>query len=158
MATDTDRNAQKQTFLVRHKRTLFTDPTAIWSLCSLVSAELMADMLELVAVVLAVMIAVVLELVVMVVVVLKLAEGVVSIEKFGTLGLGQVTSLDSSGQNSWIFSKRYHWRVGESPEGRRTSSRSVVVGFHSCFSRLKSTSGASDFSCVKTCPMLMDEK
>ena len=52
-------------------------------------------------VVLVVMIAVVLELVVMV---LELVKGVVSAEGFGTLGLGQVTSLDSSGQNSWIFS------------------------------------------------------
>ena len=61
----------------------------------------MADVLELVVAV-AVMIAVVLELVVMVhvVVMLKLVEGVVSIEKFGTLGLGQVTSHDSFGPRS----------------------------------------------------------
>ena len=51
----------------------------------------------------------VLKLVVMVVVVLEFAEAVeLTVEGSGTLGLGQVTSLDSSGQNSLIFWKRYH--------------------------------------------------
>ena len=35
---------------------------------------------------------------------------VMVVEDSGTLGLGQVTSLDSSGQNSRIFWYRYHWR------------------------------------------------
>ena len=48
----------------------------------------------------------VLELVVMVVVVLEFTEAVeLTVEGSG---LGQVTSLDSSGQNSLIFWKRYH--------------------------------------------------
>ena len=112
---------------------------------------------------LVVMVAVVLELVVMVAVILELVLVavilvMVSIDGSGTLGLGQVTSLASSGQNSLIFWKRYHWRVGESPEGMRSSGRSVAVGVHSCFSRLNSTSGVSDFSRAKTCPLLLDEK
>ena len=80
--------------------------------------ELTADMLEVVVAVLVVLVA-------MMAVVLELVEGVVSIDGFGTLGLGQI---DSPGQNSQIFSKRYHKRVGETPEGRRTSGRSVAVG------------------------------
>ena len=85
-------------------------------------------------------------------------ELVVSIEGSGILGLGQVISLASSGQNSLIFWKRYHWRAGESPEGVRRSGRSVAVGVHSSLSRLKSTSGESDFSRAKTWPLVVDEK
>ena len=85
--------------------------------------ELTADMLEVVVAVLVVAVLVV--LVAMMAVVLELVEGVVSIDGFGTLGLGQI---DSPGQNSQIFSKRYHKRVGETPDGRRTSGRSVAVG------------------------------
>lgn len=99
---------------------------------------------------------VVVELVVVTVVVvpLLLVEGVVvTAEGSGTLGLGQVTSFASSGQNSLIFWKRYHWRSGESPVGVRSSGRTVEVGDHSCFNSLKSTSGESDLSRAKTCPL-----
>ena len=84
-------------------------------------------------------------------------ELVVSVNGSGTQGLGQVMSFASSGQNSLILWKRYHWRAGDSPEGVRCSGRTVAVDDHSCFSRLKSISGASDFSRAKTCPLLVDE-
>ena len=89
--------------------------------------------------------------VVVVVVELELVEGVeVSVKGSGTLGFGHVTSFASSGQNSLIFWNKYHWRVGESPEGVRRSGRTVAVGDDSCFSRLNSSSGASDLTHVKT--------
>ena len=101
----------------------------------------------------------VLELVVKVVVVLELVEAVAAtVEGSGTLGLGQVTSFTSGGQKSLIFWYRYHWRVGESPVGVRRSGRMVADGVHSSLSRLKSTSGVSDFTHAKTCPLSLDEK
>lgn len=80
------------------------------------------------------------------------------VEDSGTLGLGQVTSLDSSGQNSRIFWYRYHWRVGESPVGVRRSGRTLADGVQSSLRRLKSTSGPSDVTRAKTCPGALDEK
>ena len=44
----------------------------------------------------------------LVVVVQELTGVVVSVEGSETLGMGHVTSLASSGQNSLIFWKRYH--------------------------------------------------
>ena len=40
----------------------------------------------------------------------------------------------------------------------RHSGRTVADGVHSSLSRLKSTSGASDFGRTKTCPLLADVK
>ena len=64
------------------------------------------------AVVVLVMVAVVQELVAVILelVVMVLEPVMVSINGSG---LGQVTSLVSSGQTSLIFCKRYHWRLWE---------------------------------------------
>ena len=93
------------------------------------------------------------EVVVVVAVVEVVEEAVVSAaEGSGTPGLGHVTSCASSGQNSLILLKRYHWRLAESPEGVIRSGRSVAVGDHSFFSSLYSTSGPSDVSRTSTLP------
>ena len=85
-------------------------------------------------------------------------EAVVSAaEGSGTPGLGHVTSCASSGQNSLILLKRYHWQLAESPEGVIRSGRSVAVGDHSFFSSLYSTSGPSDVSRTNTLPLWADE-
>ena len=106
-----------------------------------------------------VQVAMALELVVMlVVVVVDLVEVVVVCTGgSGTLGMGHVSSLTPSRQNSLILWKRYHCREGASPDGVSRSGRSVAVGVHSPFKRLKSTSGASDLSRAKTCPLLLEE-
>ena len=53
--------------------------------------------------------------------------GMVIQECLGTLGRGQVTSLSAAGQNSRIFSYRYHCRCADRPTGVMTSGSSLVV-------------------------------
>ena len=70
----------------------------------------------------------------------------------GVDGRRHVTSLKFSGQNSRIFSYRYHCRLLERPAGGRTGGSSSAFGDHNWTFRIDLTSVDPAFSFTKMQP------
>ena len=71
---------------------------------------------------------------------------------FGIAGCGHVISWVTSGQNSRIFSNRYHWRSRDRPFGSTCSGSCVGMGFHESFSNFTRVSSVSQCFFAYTTP------
>ena len=83
--------------------------------------------------------------------------GVMARPSFGTLGIGHVKSLSSSGQNGLICSNRYHWRSTLKPRGGVMRGNSCASGDQESFRRSILSSMVSECSFANTNPGVHDD-